>query len=130
MLNIDILGLFFTICLVGARYPHYVFGSALIHDTGRIVMTLLLNGQIDTVVTAGAFSSISVANLDAVKGAVIAFSGPFINYTASAMLGGAELEKTTKILNPFSSLHYPLAVINLRLAFVSFIVTLWQLYCG
>lgn len=128
MLTIDIIGLSLSIFLIGLRYPHYVIAAALFHDIGMILMVLFFNGQVETVVTAGAFSSIAVTKLDAIRSVVIAFSGPLVNYTFSALIGGTEFEKTANIFNPFARLRHPFAIINLRLAFLSFVVTLWQLY--
>lgn len=128
MLTIDILGLSISVFLVGIRYPHYVMSAALVHDAGMILMTLFFNGQLETVVTAGAFSSVAAGSLDGIRTAVIAFSGPLVNYALSALIGGSEFEKTASLLNSFAKLRHPAATINLRLAIVSFIVTLWHLF--
>lgn len=128
MLTIDIIGLSLSVLLIGIRYPHYVIAAALLHDAGMILMTLFFNGQLDTVVTAGAFSSITVSSLDGVRTAAIAFSGPLVNYALSALIGGIEFEKSANILNTFAKLRHPMAIINLRLAISSFLVTLWHLF--
>jgi hypothetical protein len=128
MLTIDIIGVVVTICFIGIRYPHYAILAIMVHDFARVSMAVFLNGHIDTVVAAGAFSAISVTSLDELKRAVIAFAGPLASYAVSAMAGGSEFERTSHIFKPTVHLQHPLSVINLRLALVSIVVTTWYLY--
>ena len=128
MLTLDFAGLLITICLAGIRYPHYVLLFAVVHDFGMILTAIFLQGQINTVVTAGVFSTVGVSGLDTVKIIIIAFSGTFINYSLGTFIGGSEFEKTAHMLNSLSKLRHPMSVINLRLAFLSFFVTIWKLY--
>jgi len=129
MLAIDIIGLVMTVCLIGIRYPHFVLGAAIIHDMGRVVMALFLHGNIESIVAAGAFGSTDVSNLNSVlKNAVIILSGPLANYMVSATVGGIERERTINLFNPCATLQSSFAVINLRLAILSFLVNLWHFF--
>ncbi|MBP2649793.1 MAG: hypothetical protein H6Q74_618 [Firmicutes bacterium] len=126
MLSIDVIGLVFTMVLVGARYPHYVLVAALIHDLGRIMMVLFLHGNVETVVAAGAFGTAVASNIKSNwQALLITFSGPLANYIVSATVGGTEYEKTARLLNPLVSVSHPFAVVNLRLAVVSILVSSW-----
>lgn len=128
MLAIDIIGLLFTGCLIGLRYPHYVLCAAVVHELGRLMMTLFLHGNPESVVAAGAFSTIVASN---VKGGteqlLIAFSGPLANYIMSSTSGGIENERTKTVLNPCAAVKNPFTVVNLRLAIISFLVSIWHL---
>lgn len=129
MLAIDIIGLAMTICLVGLRYPHLVLGAAVIHDMGRIIMALFLHGNIETIVAAGAFGTADVSNLNSVfKNALIVLSGPLVNYMVSATIGGIERERTVNLFNPCAVVKSSFAVINLRLAILSFLVNIWHFF--
>ena len=78
---------------------------------------------------SGVFSSTSVTHLsNGIKPALIGFGGPLANYILSKAIGGAEWEKTKVLINPFSLLRHPIAVINLRFAAVSFIISLYRLF--
>lgn len=128
MLTIDYIGLLITIGLIGLRYPHHVLGAAAIHDLGRILMALFLQGRIETIIAAGAFGAAAVSGVKAgVPPVVVAFGGPLANYLVSANLGGAAGEKNAHLLHPGAALKRPFAVINLRLALLSSLVTIWQL---
>lgn len=127
MLAVDFVGLLFTVCLVGARYPHCALGAAAVHDAGRILMALFWHGRIENVVAAGAFGSLAASGLPAGGAALfVALGGPLANYFVSAGLGGAEWEKTARLLHPAAAVKHPFAVVNLRLALLSTIVTIWQ----
>lgn len=128
MLTIDMLGLFLTVLMVSIRYPHYVIIAAFVHDIGMIIMTLFINGQVEAIITAGAFSALTTSGISGAKAAVIAMTGPLVNYTISALIGGSEFEKTANLINPFVELKHPFAVVNVRLALISLIFTLWQIY--
>lgn len=128
MLTVDYIGLLITVCIVGLRYPHCVLGAAVIHDLGRVLMAIILQGRIETIIAAGAFGSAAVGSIKAGWPAVLmAFSGPLANYLVSANLGGAVWENTSRLLNPGAVLNRPFAVINLRLAILSAVVTILQL---
>ncbi len=128
MLTIDFAGLLFTICLVGLRYPHCVLGAAVIHDLGRILVALCLQGHIETIVTAGAFGAAGVSGLKAGwPGVAVAFGGPLVNYLVGANLGGTAGVKNARLFHPGAALSRPFAVINVRLALLSALVSIWQL---
>lgn len=128
MLAVDIIGLIFTICLTGPRYPHYVLCAAVIHDLGRVLMALFLHGQIESVVAAGAFGTTVAGNIKAgMPALLLVFSGSLANYIVSATTGGVEEERSAKLLNPAASVRHPFAVVNLRLALLSFLVNSWLL---
>ncbi|MDR3564107.1 MAG: hypothetical protein P4N59_22080 [Negativicutes bacterium] len=127
MLAVDIVGVVITICLVGLRYPQHVLGAALIHDLGQLLMTLFLRGHIVSVVAAGAFgSTVATGVKSGMASTFLLFSGSIANYIVSATVGGVEYEKTARLLNPLSPVKHPFAVVNFRLAVVSFLVNLWQ----
>ena len=129
MLAVDVIGLVFTIFLVGTRYPHYVLIAATIHEFGRIMMTLFLHGNIGTVIAAGAFGTVVASNLKSSwHGMLIAFSGPLANYIVSATVGGIESVATRRLINPWVSVGHPFAVVNLRLALLSIVVSSWLFF--
>jgi hypothetical protein len=128
MLAFDFVGMLVTICLIGLRYPHYVLMASLINGFGQVIMTLFLHGHIESVVAAGAFGSTMVSGIKGgVPAMLIIFAGALSNYIVSASAGGVEYEKTSDVLNPFSPVKHPFAVVNLRLALLSFIVNIWQI---
>lgn len=127
MLTLDMLGLAVTVCLIGLRYPLQVLGASLINSLGPILMTLFLHGHIVTLVAAGAFGSTVASGVrSGAPALLVVFSGPLSNYIVSAAAGGIEYEKTRHILNPLSPAKNPFAVVNLRLAIVTFFINLWQ----
>ena len=129
MLAIDFIGLAMTICLVGLRYPHYVLAAAAIHDIGRVITALFLNGHIQSVVAAGAFGAVSVTELGgSLKGALVVLGGSLACYLASATVGGIEHERTARLINPCAVLNSPFAIITLRLAIISFLANMCQLF--
>lgn len=128
MVVVDIVGLLFTVVLVGVRYPHYVLAAAMIHEVGRIAMTVFLHQHIELLVAAGAFGKTTVNNQETMLAAAcIAVSGPLANYIVSAVVGGIEYERGGTLLNPLARLKHPFGVVNLRLAVVSFVLSMIQL---
>jgi hypothetical protein len=128
MLTVDFIGLLITVCLIGLRYPQYVLGAALVHDLGTIIVALFFQGRIDAIVAAGVFGTAAVSGVKAGAPAVlVAFGGPLANYIVSVGLGGAAWEKTSCLFHPGAALKQPFAVVNLRLAAISALVTIWQL---
>ncbi len=129
MLTVDFIGLLLTIALVGLRYPHYVLSAGLIHDCGRIVMAIFLNGHIESVTAAGAFGSAVVTGVGtSVKYVLVMMAGSLACYLVSAAVGGIGNEPTAKLIHPSSILKNPFAVVTLRLAIVSFVTNMWQLF--
>ncbi|SHI34303.1 hypothetical protein [Propionispora hippei] len=128
MVVVDIVGLLFTVVLVGVRYPHYVLAAAMIHEAGRIAMTVFLHQHIELLVAAGAFGKTTINNQETMLAAAcIAASGPLANYIVSAVVGGIEYERGGTLLNPLARLKHPFGVVNLRLAVVSFVLSMIQL---
>lgn len=129
MVAIDFIGLLITILLIGLRYPHYVLMAALVHELGKILMIMFVHGHIDTIIAAGAFGNTVVSNYNnnGILDALIVFSGPLANYIVSSTAGGVEFEKTVNLISPAASLKSPFAVINLRLAIISFLFNAWRL---
>ena len=128
MLSIDIVGLVISVCLVGIRYPHYAFAAAVINAIGQIIMVIFLTGNVEKIVTAGAFSSAAVTNLGGLKTMLFTISGPLANFIISKFAGGIEFVSTNHIVNPTAMLKHPLAVINLRFAVISLVLSLFQLF--
>lgn len=126
MFSVDLLGILLTIPLVGLHYPHYVLLAAFAHDISRMLLTIFFNGNIDMVVAAGTFGSISVSSPRGITNLLIAFIGPATNYVLSILCGGMSYESTKNIINPLVKAKNPLSVINFRFAIISAIVTIWQ----
>jgi hypothetical protein len=127
MLTLDIVGLVVTVCLIGLRYPLHVLGASLINGLGQVLMILFLHGHIESVVAAGAFGSTVVSGVKSGAPALLViFAGSLSNYIVSSAAGGIEYEKTRHILNPLSPAKFPFAVVNLRLALLTFLLQLWQ----
>jgi hypothetical protein len=129
MLAFDIIGLIFTVLLVGPRYGLYVLSAVVIGEIGQILMTLYMNAQIDAVVTGGIFGG---ATFHGIQGGVpvllIYFSGAIFNYFVGTAFGGIELEKFNNIVNPFANVKKPFAVVNIRLAIWSGLYSGWQYF--
>lgn len=126
MIAIDVIGLILTVCLTGARYPHFVIIAAFIQEAGRFLMTVFMHGQPHSLVAAGAFGIATVISSDGMMiGNFIVLGGTLANFIVSSISGGFELEKAKNILNPLSDLHCPFAVVNLRVAVLSFTVNAW-----
>jgi len=124
MLEIDLVGLLVSVCLLGVRYPHYVLLATVINQVVQIIAVIFLHGTVSSVMAAGAFSAVTAKNLTPSFGVVI--GGAFANYMISALVGGTEYEKTSALLSPFTRLKYPWAVINLRFAAVSLLAGLFR----
>lgn len=129
MITVDFVGLLLTSCIVGVRYPVQLVFAIVIHEAGRVVLALFFQGHIDAILVSGVFSATSVSQLsEGFKLALVAFGGPAANYVLSSTIGGVEWEKTKNLLNPFSLLRHPFAVINLRFATVSFVISIIRLF--
>lgn len=118
MLGIDLIGLLATICLIGVRYPHYVILATCIHEFACIIVAVFLHVQIDSIVAAGAFGTLTVSNM----GFLILYSGSLVNYMISSIWGGIAFEPTTNLINPWAYLKSPFAVVNFRLCILSCVV--------
>jgi len=127
MLMVDIVGIIVTVCLVGLRYPLYVLCAMVINDLGRVLTTLFLHGKIQSIIAAGAFGSTTSAGIHSGAMTVfVIFSGAIANYIVSATAGGVAYEKTANILNPLSPVKHPFAIVNLRLALLTFLINMWH----
>ena len=125
MITVDFIGILITSCMVGIRYPGYLLLAVFVHEAGRIILAVFCQGQIDSIVVAGVFSATSVSHLSSgLKALLVSLGGPLANYVVSSAVGGVEWEKTSHLVNPFSALRHPLAVINLRFAAVSFFISI------
>jgi len=127
MVSIDIIGLFITICVISFRYPQYGLLAVGIHEFGRALMTVFLQGQIESIIAAGAFSTTVVSNSSMLINLLIAFGGPLANFIIGSTSGGVEFERTPHLINPNARLRNPVAVINLRLALISSIFNIFYL---
>jgi hypothetical protein len=131
MVFIDVIGLVGSVCLIGIRYPQYVLFAAMIHVAGLILAGLFIHGQIDYIVVAGVFSTASFnKNHTGIIYDLIGFGGTVANYIAASLLGGISREKTSQLLNPLAVLHSPLATVNMRMAFISLLVNLFNIFYG
>ncbi|MDF2634463.1 MAG: hypothetical protein K0R78_1337 [Pelosinus sp.] len=129
MLIIDLIGVATTVLLIGIRYPHYVLLAVCLHALGEILITVFLHGQIDTIVAAGAFGTITATNYNAsLLGVVLVLSGSLTNYIVSSLAGGIAFEPTSRLINPISSLKFPFAVINFRLCILAGLISIWKIF--
>ena len=128
MWAIDLVGLTLSVALVSIRYPHYALAAALANALGQGAMAIFLTGNIEKIVSAGAFSSATVTNLSEFKIILFILSGPITNFFISKIAGGTEFVSTAALWNPAAMLKHPLAVINLRFAAVSLILSIFQLF--
>lgn len=127
MLGIDLIGLLATICLIGIRYPHYVLLATGIHEVACIFVAVFLHGQIDYIVTAGAFGMMAVSNYNSsIVGILILCSGSVANYIISSISGGIGFESSANLINPWAQLKFPFAVINFRLCILSSLIQIWR----
>ncbi|QJW48103.1 hypothetical protein HA075_21695 [bacterium BFN5] len=126
MVYIDLIGLVITILVIGIRYPHYGVAAVLIHEFGRVAMTVFLHGQVESVVTAGVFSTAVVSNSNFIMLALIGFAGPLTNFIICSTSGGIAFERTISLLDPRACLRNPFAVVNLRLALFSCLFNIRQ----
>lgn len=127
MLAIDVVGLLLSVALVSIRYPHYALTAALANALGQVIMAVFLTGNVDKFITAGVFSTAAVSNLGGIKILLFTISGPLTNFIISRAAGGIEFVSTAQIVNPAAALKHPLAVINLRFAVVSLVLSVCQL---
>ncbi|KYZ77488.1 hypothetical protein AXX12_05110 [Anaerosporomusa subterranea] len=129
MITVDFIGILLTSCLVGIRYPGYLILAIIAHEAGRVILALFFQGHIDSIVVSGVFSATSVTHLSSgVKASLVALGGPLANYVVSSTVGGVEWEKTSNLVNPFSTLRHPLSVINLRFGAVSFLISIARFF--
>lgn len=119
--NVDLIGIFISICLLGIRYPHYVILAALVNFFGFCFGAFLLPEGLDSIITSGVFSVAEAPNIKFAEKAVLILSPPFCNYIASKMLDWTEVKRIKTFLNPLAILNNPFSVINLRFAAVSFL---------
>ncbi|MDF2570743.1 hypothetical protein [Sporomusa sp.] len=128
MMAVDIVGLIISIIVIGIRYPHFALAAALANTAGQVLMAIFLAGNIEKIVTAGAFSSASVTNLSELKSLLFAFSGPLTNFIISKAAGGIEFVSTAHLVNPAAVVKHPFAVTNLRFAVISLILSICQFF--
>ncbi|HWR09250.1 MAG TPA: hypothetical protein VN379_20515 [Sporomusa sp.] len=102
--------------------------AALANTAGQVLMAIFLAGNIEKIVTAGAFSSASVTNLSELKSLLFAFSGPLTNFIISKAAGGIEFVSTAHLVNPAAVVKHPFAVTNLRFAVISLILSICQFF--
>lgn len=128
MLAIDLIGFIITILAIGIRYPHYVVLVALVHEIGQLCTAFILDIQVDLIIAAGVFSTTDVTSNsnNGVINALAVLSGSLANYIFCATAGGIDQERAMDIVNPSAKLINPFAVINLRLAIVSVLTSIWQ----
>ena len=124
MMAVDFIGILITAVIVGVRYPHYVLAATIWQQVGQSVMALFLHGKIESVLSAGAFSVMKVSQLNSYSSMLVLFSGAIANYILASAVGGVNQEASSALLNPFSRLKFPFAVINLRLALLTLVVNL------
>lgn len=123
----DIVGVLVTVGIIGLRYPVQVIAASLINGFGQILMIFLLHGHIETIVAAGAFGNTVVSGVKSGAPAMlIVFAGALSNFIVSSAAGGIEYEKTHDVLNPLAVVKHPFAVVNMRLALLSFLINLWK----
>lgn len=127
MVSIDIVGLMISIILVSVRYPHYALGAAVANAAGQVLMAVFLAGNIDSIVTAGAFSSAAVT-LSQHKTLLFMASGPLTNFIISKIAGGITFVSTANLVSPLAVLKHPLAVINFRFAVISLLLSICQFF--
>lgn len=128
MVSVDIVGLVISTVLVSIRYPHHALAAALANAMGQVLIAVFLAGNIEKIITAGAFSSASITNLSEFKAVFFVVSGPLTNFIISKMAGGIEFVSTAHLLNPAAVLKHPFAVINLRFAVISLILSICQFF--
>jgi hypothetical protein len=126
MVSIDILGIILSALFIGIRYPHIAFIAILTHEAGKIFMAILVHKQVNFIIAAGAFGTASFADVGNESGILVMFSGALANFILASMIGGLEYEKTAHLFNPLISLRAPWTVINLRLALLSAVITIWN----
>lgn len=126
MLIIDIIGLVFTVLLVGPQYLHYIVAAVVVGEAGRLLMLLYVGAQLETMVAGGVFDSITAHGAVGIRLLLIYFGGVLFNYFIGMACGGIEQEKLINVLNPFALVKQPFAVINIRLAILSGIYNGWQ----
>lgn len=126
MVTIDIIGMIISIVFIGARYPHIALIAVLIHEAGKFLMAVFVRQQINLIMAAGAFGTASFVNDSNWCSVLVLFSGALANFILASMIGGIEYERTVNLFNPLASLRSPWAVVNLRLALLSFVITIWN----
>ena len=128
MISIDVIGLIISIVLVSIRYPHHALAAAVANALGQVTIAAFFAGDIEKIVTAGAFSSVAITNLSQFKSVIFVISGPLTNFIISRIAGGIEFVSTAHLLNPAVVLKHPFAVINLRFAVISLILSIFQFF--
>lgn len=128
MISIDVVGLIISIVLVSIRYPHHALAAALANALGQVIIAAFFAGDIEKIVTAGAFTSAAVTNLSEFKSVVFLISGPLTNFIISKIAGGIEFVSTAHLISPAAVLKHPFAVINLRFAVISLILSVFQFF--
>lgn len=129
MLTIDLIGLLLTIFVVSLRYPHYVLLATGIHELGQIFMIIAAHGQLDSIITAGVFGTMTLRPYDSsIVGGLLLFSGSLINYGVSYIAGGIVFEPTRCLLNPLAKLKLPFSVVNFRLCILSCLIQIWKMF--
>ncbi|MDL2281107.1 hypothetical protein LJC10_04540 [Selenomonadales bacterium OttesenSCG-928-I06] len=122
-INIDLVILIITICLLGIRYPHYVLIAAFINLFGYLLAAIIFSTKVNLIVFGGIFNSFSFSNLSFIETAGLFLSGPFLNFLIASVLNDKP-EKTQQSLAfviPYATLRNPLKTINMRFAFVTFL---------
>lgn len=133
MLQIDIIGLIITIFFLGPQNILYIVLAIIVHELGRILSLLLLMPQLELMVTGGVLNiMIFKVPEPFIFSLLTILAGPFFCFLMGLICKGMNFRnfgfrQLNNLLNPFIKLKKPWAIINLRLALFSAIISLARL---
>lgn len=130
MLQLDLIGLVLTIFVLGPQNILYTVLAILVHELGKIIALTFLTPQVETVVTGGILNTTIFKTAEPVLvSLVVTLAGPFFCLFMGLMFLGVNFKSFSpkqlgKLFNPFIRLERPWAAINLRLAFLSALISI------
>lgn len=129
MILLDWFGIIVSSFFLGPLYIVYIFILSVLQETVRVMVALAVNARIEKVLIGGLFSFTSFKGIDLADGygAMVLLSGPLFCFLIYLLAGGIGKNQKNLLLNPLVKVKKPLAMVSLRLALVSFILSCWQI---
>jgi len=126
---LDWVGLIVSGFLLGPGYIIYVLFLSIAQELTRLLVALAVNVQIKEVFISGifGFTSFTGINLTDFRGMMIILAGPLVSFLIYRLTGGLGNNPKGAFFNPLVKVRNPLAMISLRFALVSLVISCWEI---
>lgn len=129
MILLDMFGLIISGLVLGPGYIFYVFFLSVLQEAVRLMVALAVDAQIEQVFISGIFGFTSFQGISArdLRGIMIVLAGPLILLLVYRMAGGLGRNPRGAFFNPLMRVKKPLAMVSLRFALLSLLISCWQI---